>query len=117
MRKLRTLLTYISSNRIWLVTLACLELFFVFLAWFAYPENFLSLVGLMIFVSLAALILPLVISIYKRKKIDIAFRCFLLEPDDRNEYLLCESVPASLRPYLRELGQHLRTQQEYGKEQ
>ena len=45
MRKLRTLLTYISSNRIWLVTLACLELFFVFLAWFAYPENFLSLVG------------------------------------------------------------------------
>lgn len=117
MRKLRTLLTYISSNRIWLVTLACLELFFVFLAWFAYPENFLSLVGLMIFVSLAALILPLVISIYKRKRIDIAFRCFLLEPDDRNEYLLCESVPASLRPYLRELGQHLRTQQEYGKEQ
>ena len=117
MRKLRTLFTYISSNRIWLVTLACLELFFVFLAWFAYPENFLSLVGLMIFVSLAALILPLVISIYKRKKIDIAFRCFLLEPDDRNEYLLCESVPASMRPYLRELGQHLRTQQEYGKEQ
>ena len=117
MRKLRTLLTYISSNRIWLVTLACLELFFVFLAWFAYPENFLSLVGLMIFVSLAALILPLVISIYKRKKIDIAFRCFLLEPDDRNEYLLCESFPASMRPYLRELGQHLRTQQEYGKEQ
>ena len=117
MRKLRTLLTYISSNRIWLVTLACLELFFVFLAWFAYPENFLSLVGLMIFVSLAALILPLVISSYKRKKIDIAFRCFLLEPDDRNEYLLCESVPASMRPYLRELGQHLRTQQEYGKEQ
>lgn len=51
------------------------------------------------------------------QKIDIAFRCFLLEPDDRNEYLLCESVPASLRPYLRELGQHLRTQQEYGKEQ
>ena len=68
MRKLRTLLTYISSNRIWLVTLACLEWFFVFLAWFAYPENFLSLVGLMIFVSLAALILPLVISSYKRKK-------------------------------------------------
>lgn len=51
------------------------------------------------------------------QKMDIAFRCFLLEPDDRNEYLLCESVPASLRPYLRELGQHLRTQQEYGKEQ
>lgn len=71
----------------------------------------------MIFVSLAALILPLVISIYKRKKIDIAFRCFLLESDDRNEYLLCESFPASMRPYLRELGQHLRTQQEYGKEQ
>lgn len=31
--------------------------------------------------------------------------------------LLCEIVPALLRPYVRELGQHLRTQQEYVNEQ
>ena len=33
MKKLHTLLTYISSNRVWLITLVCLDLFFVFLAW------------------------------------------------------------------------------------
>lgn len=117
MKKLHTLLTYISSNRIWLITLLCLDLFFIFLVWVAYPEYFLSLVGLMIFVSLAAFIIPLVISIHKRSKIDTAFRRFLLEPDDTNEYLLCENIPASIRPYIRELGQYLRTQQEYVNEQ
>ena len=106
MKKLHTLLTYISSNRIWLITLLCLDLFFIFLVWVAYPEYFLSLVGLMIFVSLAAFIIPLVISIHKRSKIDTAFRRFLLEPDDTNEYLLCENIPASIRPYIRELGQY-----------
>ena len=117
MKKLHTLLTYISSNRIWLITLLCLDLFFIFLVWVAYPEYFLSLVGLMIFVSLAAFIIPLVISIHERSKIDTAFRRFLLEPDDTNEYLLCENIPASIRPYIRELGQYLRTQQEYVNEQ
>lgn len=52
MKKFNTLLTYVSSNRIWLITLGCLDLFFAFLAWVAYPGDFLSLVGLMIFVSL-----------------------------------------------------------------
>ena len=103
MKKLHTLLTYISSNRVWLITLVCLDLFFVFLAWVAYPGDFLSLVGLMIFVSLAAFVIPFVISIHKRSKIDAAFRRFLLEPDDTNEYLLCESAPASMRPYIHEL--------------
>lgn len=93
MKKFNTLLTYVSSNRIWLITLGCLDLFFAFLAWVAYPGDFLSLVGLMIFVSLAAFVIPFVISIHKRSKIDAAFRRFLLEPDDTNEYLLCESAP------------------------
>ena len=100
MKKFNTLLTYVSSNRIWLITLGCLDLFFAFLAWVAYPGDFLSLVGLMIFVSLAAFVIPFVISIHKRSKIDAAFRRFLLEPDDTNEYLLCESAPASMRPYI-----------------
>ncbi len=38
MKKFNTLLTYVSSNRIWLITLGCLDLFFAFLAWVAYPE-------------------------------------------------------------------------------
>lgn len=117
MKKFNTLLTYVSSNRIWLITLGCLDLFFAFLAWVAYPGDFLSLVGLMIFVSLAAFVIPFVISIHKRSKIDAAFRRFLLEPDDTNEYLLCESAPASMRPYIHELAHHLRMQEGYVNEQ
>ena len=76
MKKFNTLLTYVSSNRIWLITLGCLDLFFAFLAWVAYPGDFLSLVGLMIFVSLAAFVIPFVISIHKRSKIDAAFTAY-----------------------------------------
>ena len=71
----------------------------------------------MIFVSLAAFVIPFVISIHKRSKIDAAFRRFLLEPDDTNEYLLCESAPASMRPYIHELAHHLRMQEGYVNEQ
>lgn len=53
----------------------------------------------------------------KRNKADAIFRRFLLEPDDTNEYLLCEAVPAVIRPLICELGKHLRTQQEYINEQ
>ena len=67
--------------------------------------------------SFAALAIPLAISIRKRNKADAIFRRFLLEPDDTNEYLLCEAVPAVIRPLICELGKHLRTQQEYINEQ
>ena len=73
--------------------------------------------ALIIFVSFAALAIPLAISIRKRNKADAIFRRFLLEPDDTNEYLLCEAVPAVIRPLICELGKHLRTQQEYINEQ
>ncbi len=63
------------------------------------------------------LAIPLAISIRKRNKADAIFRRFLLEPDDTNEYLLCEAVPAVIRPLICELGKHLRTQQEYINEQ
>ena len=117
MKKLHTLLTYISSNRVWLITLICLDLFFAFLAWVAYPGDFLNLVGLMIFVSFVALVIPFACAIYRHSKIDTAFRRFLLEPDDTNEYLLYESTPASMHPYIHELAHHLRTQLEYVNEQ
>ena len=98
-------------------TLVCLDLFFVFLAWVAYPGDFLNLVGLMIFVSFVALVIPFACAIHRRSKIDTAFRRFLLEPDDTNEYLLCESTPASMHTYIHELAHHLRTQLEYVNEQ
>lgn len=117
MKKLKILLTYISSNRVWISTFLCLDIFFIFLVWLANPDDLINYVALILFVSFAALAIPLAISIRKRSSADAVFRHFLLEPDDINEYLLCEAVPPVLRPYVCELGQHLRMQQEYINEQ
>lgn len=51
MKKLKIFLTYISSNRVWIITLACLDVFFIFLAWLANPDYFINYVALIIFVS------------------------------------------------------------------
>jgi len=111
MKKLRTILTYITSCRIWLIALACIDLFFTFLAWLAYPEKFYSLVWLMIFVSFAASMIPLTVLIKRHEKKAAAFHHFLLEPDEANEYLLCEVTPVTQHPYIHELGRHLRKKQ------
>lgn len=63
MKKLKIFLTYISSNRVWIITLACLDVFFIFLAWLANPDYFINYVALIIFVSFATLIEDLVLLI------------------------------------------------------
>lgn len=65
----------------------------------------------MFFVILSAFIIPLTLTIRKHKQENIAFQCFLLEPDETNEHLLSEVVSPSLRPYVHELGQCLREKQ------
>ena len=63
MKKLKIFLTYISSNRVWIITLACLDVFFIFLAWLANPDYFINYVALIIFVLFVLLAMTLVISI------------------------------------------------------
>ena len=111
MKKIRKILAYISSCRIWLIVLACVDLFFTFFAWLVYPEEFYSLIWLMIFVSLAAFAIPLAVLIKQHEKKATAFHHFLLEPDEANEYLLCVVTPVSLHPFIHEFGRHLREQQ------
>lgn len=111
MKKIRMILTYISSCRIWLLALTCVDLFFIFFAWLAYPKEFYKLVWLMIFVSLAAFAIPMTVLIKRHKKKAAAFHRLLLEPDEANEYLLCEVTPVSLYPYVHKLARHLREQQ------
>lgn len=77
MNKWKNLLIAISSNRIWFITFMCLDLFFIFLAWLAYPEYFTSYVALIIFVSLAALTIPITISIKKVTKLMLFFIVFI----------------------------------------
>ena len=88
MNKWKNLLIAISSNRIWFITFMCLDLFFIFLAWLAYPEYFTIYVALIIFVSLVELTILFTISNKKGNKTDVVFHRFLLEPVDTNEYLV-----------------------------
>lgn len=112
MKMIRTIWNYIMSYFVWIITIVCLNIFFIFLAWTAYPKSFFSLIGLMIFVSFVSFVVPMTILICKRNKEKVAFERFLNEPDETNEYLLCEVAPQTLHLYIHELGKQLRTQQE-----
>lgn len=111
MKKIHTIFAHISSCKIWLISLIYVDILFLFFAWVAYPGDFLKLSSLMLFVILSAFIIPLTLIIRKRKKENVAFQRFLLEPDETNEYLLSEIASASLRPYIHEIGQYLREKQ------
>ena len=81
------------SYKLWFLTLITTNLLFIFLAWLAYPESFKSLVGLMIFFTLAIISISGFIIIRKKKLIEAAFQDFLLEPNETNEEKLCHVSP------------------------
>ena len=112
MKKLKTLSIYISSYRIWVLTLLGIDLFFAFLIWAVCPNNFVSYIGLILLVLFLVIVIPLNISIRKYHKADIIFKNFLSDPSEVNEYLLTETVPIVFHSYINELGNHLRKQQE-----
>lgn len=111
MKTIRTILRFLHSFRLWLFSLTFVYLSFVFLAWIAYPQEFTSLIALMVFVFVSAFITPFAISIKQQKKAEEAFQTFLIEPDEQNEHLLCEASLPYLHPHIRQLGSHLRKQQ------
>ena len=111
MKTLKVVLAYISSCKIWLIALACANVLFIFFAWFAYPEEFYSLIWLMISVSVGTSFIPLFILVKRHHKLQTVFHHFLTEPDEANEYALCEAAPISMHPFIHELGDNLRSRQ------
>ena len=111
MKTLKVILAYISSCKIWLIALACANVLFIFFAWFAYPEEFYSLIWLMISVSIGTSFIPLFILVKRHHKLQTVFHHFLTEPDEANEYALCEAAPISMHPFIHELGDNLRSRQ------
>ena len=82
MKKLKTLSIYISSYRIWVLTLLGIDLFFAFLIWAVCPNNFVSYIGLILLVLFLVIVIPLNISIRKYHKADIIFKNFLSDPSE-----------------------------------
>src|SRR5699024_815683 len=96
----------------WLMAIFAIAVFFIYLAWLAYPESFSILVGLMLAVSLLGAVVPIVLSIRKETKIEAAFRLFLMEPDEENEALLYPHLPKVQHPYIKQLGRQLREKED-----
>lgn len=96
------------DNRYWLVVIGLLTMFFIFLAWIAYPESFWLLISLMIIVSVVLTAVPLLLNRRQKDRLDAVYRSFLIEPDMEKEAELRALVPKSEVDRLRILGDLLR---------
>ena len=95
----------------WFLMLTATSLLFSFLAWLAYPETFMVLVGLMIVFTLAMISLSVFLIMRKQKIIEAAFQDFLLELSEANEERLCQVSPKTHWPYIRRMGSVIRSYQ------
>lgn len=106
------ILLHIYAARVWLATQLTTAIFFIYLAWLAYPETFGVLVSLMMVVSMVLAGVPIFISVRKEAKIERIFHSFLVEPDEEHEQALCSLVEKNQEPYVRKCGWLLREKQD-----
>lgn len=112
MKKIRKIWFQIQDSKQWLLVILLMEFIFIFLAWLAYPEEFWTLLGLMLLLSIAAAIVPLLFLILREQRIETSFQEFLTQPDQEHEERLCQYIPKTNRPYIRKIGLLLRENQD-----
>lgn len=95
----------------WFLLLMTNSFLFSFLAWLAYPETFHVLVGLMIFFTLAVILLSVFVIMRKQKTIEAAFQDFLLEPNETNEERLCRVSSKIHWSFIHRIGSVIRSYQ------
>ncbi|WP_062049082.1 sensor histidine kinase [Bacillus sp. JCM 19034] len=95
----------------WFLIVVVTNLLYIFLAWLAYPETFNVLIGLMIVYTLAMIVMSVLIINRKQKVLEAAFEDFILEPNETNEEILCRVSPRTNWPFIREVGNVLRSNQ------
>lgn len=100
-----------SAYRMWFIILIATDMLFVFLAWLAYPETFTVLVGLMLVFTLAMISLSVFTIIRKQVIMEAAFQDFLLEPNEANEEILCQTCSKAHLQYIRRVGSTIRSYQ------
>lgn len=105
---MKRLLNALYDAKIWVLTLVSLMLFYIFLAWLAYPETFNEVLFLMVGVTLVVGALPFVFQQRKEAQANKALHQFLNEPDVENEEELCLLLPRAQEFAIREMGKHLR---------
>lgn len=98
---------------LWEVLLVICNIFFIFLAWLAYPETFCILIVLMLIFSICCVCIGLWRSALKMKKIEAAFYAFLSEPSINHEDDLVKVLDNSYAELIRKLGFYIREQERF----
>jgi len=111
MKWIKKIYDCLHSYQQWFSMFIALCLFFIFLAWLAYPETFKALVGLMIVFTFAMISLAMFMIMRKQNIIETAFQDFILEPNEANEERLCHVSPKNQWSYIREIGSNIRSYQ------
>lgn len=85
-------LNILKESHPWILLLCISDVFFIFLAWVAYPESFRLLVCIMIIFSITSIVFGMLFIWKNKEKQGIAFYDFFREPSLEHESELIESI-------------------------
>ena len=111
MKWIKQIYNCFHAYKLWFLILIITDILFSFLAWLAYPETFMVLVGLMAIFTLAMISLSIFIIVREQERIEDAFQDFLLEPNETKEEILCRVSPKTHSSYIRRIGSVIRSYQ------
>ncbi len=97
-------------NKIWFVLFCVTDLFFMFVVWLVAPENFKSLIVMMILFTLLIVLIGYFVSGKMQSNQQKLFEMFLSDMDEQTEELLLASVDKSWHPIIRTASEQMREQ-------
>lgn len=106
----RDWINILSESHPWILLLCISDIFFLFLAWLAYPETFGLLVGIMVIFSVISIVFGMLLVWKKQSKQNRAFYDFIREPSPEHECRLIESIGDSHKEEVNYLANKLRIQ-------
>ncbi len=101
-------LTLLKLSHAWILILSINNVFFIFLAWVAYPDTFKLLVGIMIVFFIASIVLGMSLAWKGKTKQDIVFYKFLRDPSTEQENALIQSIGEIHKEKINDLANKLR---------
>lgn len=101
-------LQMIKQSRHWIGLLCINSIFFIFIAWVAYPETFPILVATMIIFSVMTICVGLFVVSKKQKKQTQLFYTFLKEPSDDHEAMLTQAIGEIYKQPIHDVAKQLR---------
>ncbi|KYH35267.1 sensor histidine kinase GraS [Clostridium tepidiprofundi DSM 19306] len=108
--KSRDWLNILSESHPWILLLCINDVFFIFMAWLAYPKTFGLLVGIMIIFSVTSIVFGMLFISKNKEKQSKVFYDFLRDPSTEHECRLIESMGNLYKEEVKYLANKLRMQ-------